>query len=42
MIKKIACLSILLTVIGVSSFAQKITATIRGTVTDTKIGRAHV
>src|SRR2546428_457717 len=35
MLKKIACLSILLTLIGVPSFAQKITATIRGTVTDT-------
>ena len=34
MLKKIACLSILLTVIGIPSFAQKITATIRGTVTD--------
>src|SRR5207245_2644837 len=38
MLKKIACLSILLTLIGVPSYAQKITATIRGTVTDTTGG----
>jgi hypothetical protein len=38
MLKKIACLAILFTVIGIPSFAQKITATIRGTVTDTTGG----
>ena len=38
MLKKIACLAILFTLIGIPSFAQKITATIRGTVTDTTGG----
>src|SRR2546425_994766 len=38
MLKKIACLAILFTVIGIPSFAQKITATIRGTVTDSTGG----
>ena len=38
MLKKIACLAILFTVIGIPAFAQKITATIRGTVTDTTGG----
>src|SRR5204862_3483158 len=38
MLKKIACLSILFTMIGIPSFAQKITATIRGTVTDSTGG----